>query len=453
MSLHHGTKIVTSGLVLMLDASNIKSFPGEPTTNYAYLQNPRIDSSYSAVDLSSYGGTMVANHPGVIQAYDVTGSAFNAVYYNGGVGDPTNSQHAYWIYDSDIKKPVVQMIDKVGGWQAKSYGLSMNAWSTYGYGVGTQYTISWMQWTTHLSKRADVGLYTSNSLNSYNFWDGRSDGSVSSTNTKTYTWEKVYHTFTVTSNWDQTKVISGVYMYGMSYINGQTVRITDVQFEIKGYPTQFLNGLTRGITVATGGGLKDISGNNNHAELTTGITFNSKNAGVITTDTTNGYMIVQDNASLRFTDSFTQMMWVQFNNTVTVSYKTLFGKPSYINYGMIVEWGGNNLINFDFTDTNSARNIIGIVPPPQANLTWNLIGHTYDKNAGANNHVAFIINSGSSTFSTGTSTLSVKTDTSNLYIGNAGLGVNIGPIYLYNKALSTTEILQNYNTTKGRYGL
>ena len=40
-----GPNIVRDGLVFHYDLSDGKSFAGEPTTNYIYHQNPRIDGN------------------------------------------------------------------------------------------------------------------------------------------------------------------------------------------------------------------------------------------------------------------------------------------------------------------------------------------------------------------------------------------------------------------------
>ena len=232
----------------------------EPTTNYLYHQEPRIDELYTPVDLSGYGGSMVANHPNIIQVYSKnSGSNLGSVYYNGGVGNPTNSQHAYWVYDGDLKKPVVQMIDKNGSWQAKSYDCGMNAWSTYGFGVGTKYTISWMQWVSNISKAANVGMYTSNGTTT-NFFDGLSSFTSTSLNTRPFLWERVYCTFTVSSNWNQTIGYNNIYMYGMDG-GYHTIRIADVQLEIKDHPTPFTFNMRTGV-------IKDTSGYGNNAILT-----------------------------------------------------------------------------------------------------------------------------------------------------------------------------------------
>lgn len=248
MAINQGPKIASSNIVLSYDFGDIKnSYLGEPTTNYIYNQNPRLDSSYSTYNVGSHTNWL-GMHPGAITVYSTTGVDISS-YVNTGVTSGaltwTSLRHAYWVYDEELKKPVVQMYNEIGTWQAKSFGTGMNAWSTYGFGVGTQYTISWNQWVTNTSMRANVGMYTRNSGGSFNFWDSLSYASATSTNTKSHTWERVYHTFTVTSNWDQTNSYGAIYMYGMDYGVGHTLRIADVQLDIKNHPTQFCNKLTR----------------------------------------------------------------------------------------------------------------------------------------------------------------------------------------------------------------
>lgn len=56
----------------------------------------------------------------------------------------------------------------------------------------------------------------------------------------------------------------------------------------------------------------------------------------------------------------------------------------------------------------------------------------------------------------GSGTVALRDAADRLYIGKAGStygNFNIGSIKIYNKALSATEALQNYNATKSRFGL
>ncbi len=57
---------------------------------------------------------------------------------------------------------------------------------------------------------------------------------------------------------------------------------------------------------------------------------------------------------------------------------------------------------------------------------------------------------------TGSGTVALRNAADRLYIGKAGStygNFSIGSIKIYNKALSATEALQNYNVTKSRFGL
>jgi len=242
-----------SGLVFYFDTKEPKSYVGEPTVNYSYDHNPRIDSSYSLWS-PGYGGTFAAKHPDAIRVYNDAGSEITS-YVNNGVTDWTNTYHAIWTYDYVLQRPVVTMRDVDGQWKAKYIYTGIN-FNSLGMTVGSKYTISWLQWTDNLSKRANVGLYTRNSSVNYNFWDGLSSGSSTSTNTLTNTWQRVYHTFTVTSNWNLSDSWNQIYMYGMDFTRA-TLKIADVQFELKDHPTNFNKAQTRSNTQ----GLLDLTGN------------------------------------------------------------------------------------------------------------------------------------------------------------------------------------------------
>ena len=434
--------IVTDGLILNLDAGNSDSFKGEPTTNYIYNENPKNNAPYQVYVIGGGLGTMIENHPNAIQTYNVDDTLLTDYinYYP----NWENNQHAYWIYDNELKKPVVTMIDKDGDWIAKYMGLNMNAWSTYGYGVGTQYTISWMQWTTHLDKRINVGMYTKNASDSYNFWDGLSNGSSTSTNTKINTWERVYHTFTVSSDWDQTKLVHGIYFYGHYFINGQTVKVSDVQLEIKSHPTPFVNG-TRGTTYATGGGWCDLSGNGNHGELVNGPTYNSDNLGSVSFDGTN--KIITPISS--FGNNMTWCAWIKCHSDSS-GFNMFMG--SFLPYFSF--YHGSRLFFSIYIDGVQST----IQTSSNLNLnTWYYATFTTEV-LGANTEMCIYTNgqySTSNLFSGYPSdpgyafTIGDGMDESNWYPFDG----NVSIVQIYNRRLSEAEILQNFNAYKDRFGL
>jgi len=202
----------------------------------------------------------------------------------------------------------------------------------------------------------------------------------------------------------------------------------------------------------SGSTLTDASGNGYTQSLVNGPTYSSANGGSIVMDGTDDYATVADNAALRLSTAFTQVICVRFNAVVTVSYKTLFGKPNYTQYGLIVEWYGNNLILADFIDTNGARNALSLAPNQTLN-TWNIVIHSYDRNAGSNNHRLRLLQSGSDATTTGTSTLAVQTSTDAMYIGGGGLSMQVGPTLLYNRQLTSTEEVNVLAAYRGRYGI
>ena len=192
----------------------------------------------------------------------------------------------------------------------------------------------------------------------------------------------------------------------------------------------------------------DLSGNGNNATLYNGTNWNS--TGYMSTDAVDDYIQIPNAASLQLTTGFTQVIWVKLNNIVTVSYKTLFGKPNYTKYGIIVEWYGGNPILFDFSVSGN-RNIIGTLSPGSLG-TWIMVAQSYNASGGSNNQIANI-RGGTTATSTATRTDNVDTDTSPMNIGQAGLSMDVGMALLYNRGLTQTELDQIYNATKGRFGL
>ena len=119
MALGNSPSIITNGLVFHYDMNNIKSFKGAPITNYAYDQNPRIDSSYAQYSATT-SGTWAAKHSDAIRVYNDAGSDITG-YVNTGVGDWTNTYHAIWSYDDDLARPVVVLRDYDGNWRSEEH--------------------------------------------------------------------------------------------------------------------------------------------------------------------------------------------------------------------------------------------------------------------------------------------------------------------------------------------
>ena len=209
----------------------------------------------------------------------------------------------------------------------------------------------------------------------------------------------------------------------------------------------------------TGTTWTDLSGNNNNGTLVNGVAFNSANGGSIVFDGVNDYVNCGNASSLNFerTNSFSFCFWIYPISFVTTS--ALLSKYDSTDKGLTVSTGvgsiifvlRNTLTTNDFF-IQTANNSILI-------NNWYFITVTYDGSSNATG-VSFYIN--------GVKTLNdiiVRnaltaniSNTANFLVG----GRITSPIYYtgrmstsltYNKVLSATEILQNYNATKSRYGL
>ena len=435
-----GPNIVRDGLVFHYDLSDGKSFAGEPTTNYIYHQNPRIDGAYTSYMPESAQGTIAVNHPQAIRVYNIDNNDISN-YINSGVGDWTNARHAYWIYDNDLKKPVVQSYDVINTWQAKSFGTGMNAWSTYGMTVGSQYTISWSQWTNNLTKRAHVGVYSRNSSGNFDFWDGLSTVPV---NTKTHTWERLSQTFTVSSNRNLNDSYSAVYMYTYVFDIG-LIRIADVQLELKDHPTKFSPTLTRSATNSLIDRTRTITSID-----VVNMSFNSN--GKMIFDGSNDYTLMNPvlstgqqqytmEAVFKTNSIATQVIWEQ--NSVGVN--------THQRACMILLSSGYGGFNGQSNDLHSSV--------PYTTGVWNHWIITVDKND-TTNPIKIYVNgtlytqgnssAGASNLSVGAykSAIGYKVSAPSEYFNG-----EIDIVRIYNKVLTAEEVKKNFHGIKGKYNL
>jgi hypothetical protein len=435
-----GPNIVRDGLVFHYDLSDGKSFAGEPTTNYIYHQNPRIDGAYTSYVPESAQGTIAVNHPQAIRVYNIDNNDISN-YINSGVGDWTNARHAYWIYDNDLKKPVVQSYDVINTWQAKSFGTGMNAWSTYGMTVGSQYTISWSQWTNNLTKRAHVGVYSRNSSGNFDFWDGLSTVPV---NTKTHTWERLSQTFTVSSNRNLNDSYSAVYMYTYVFDIG-LIRIADVQLELKDHPTKFSPTLTRSATNSLIDRTRTITSID-----VVNMSFNSN--GKMIFDGSNDYTLMNPvlstgqqqytmEAVFKTNSIATQVIWEQ--NSVGVN--------THQRACMILLSSGYGGFNGQSNDLHSSV--------PYTTGVWNHWIITVDKND-TTNPIKIYVNgtlytqgnssAGASNLSVGAykSAIGYKVSAPSEYFNG-----EIDIVRIYNKVLTAEEVKKNFHGIKGKYNL
>jgi len=192
----------------------------------------------------------------------------------------------------------------------------------------------------------------------------------------------------------------------------------------------------------------DLTSNQNIGVLTNGPTFNSSNGGSIVFDGSNDYVKLP-NSSIFQLSNFTFNAWVKTSLTNTNQFIIDCSSNFSAGYGYSLRITSGNKIRFWSYDATYYLDSITTV----STNTWYNITSTYDNTSGVQKiYINGILDLSNTAAGFAISTISY------LQIGSAQifgmyLGGNISYIQFYNRALSSTEILQNYNATKTRFGL
>jgi len=204
----------------------------------------------------------------------------------------------------------------------------------------------------------------------------------------------------------------------------------------------------------------DMSGNNYTGTLTNGPTFNNANAGIIAFDGTNDYITTTLDLSWNNTNSISISMWIKTANLSqsrgflgTGNYEWQFRQGQY--------GGPNSDLVFVYWD-NSGGHTNGSIPSMSGffnDTNWKHLVMTWNN---SNSTILFYKN-GTQIFSQVYGNPSANRVSSELMQigGNVyswdGAGAywngSFSNIQTYSRTLSATEVLQNYNATKTRFGL
>ena len=382
MSIKGGPHIETDGLVLYYDVDNVDSYPGEPTTNIA-------------TDSLTQGG------------------------WSG----------AWSLVDSDTKTFLTDV----------RYTSVHNPWRSYYYSIAGQAGN-----TVTITCDYEVISEVSGSLNAFYLGQG---------NTGTYPnyipGSGASNYSSTTSNGPQRLTWTGVInaaeyigwtMTGTGLTSGGivTIQISNLQVEVKSHATPFVNG-----TRSTTDGLKDLSGNANHADLSNASYDSSA-------------LIDYDGAS--YTD---------LGASSNIGTFTTISVSAWINPDNITGWNGvmgaltgGEFIHFQIY--NQSPNIY--VYGPNAGKTaaaqdinigeWSQVGFTFD-----GSYIRYFFNGEL----VDTSAIALNPDVAldatsivsigRVYSADRYFGGKVDIVKIYNRELSSKEFLTNYNAQKSRFGL
>jgi len=194
----------------------------------------------------------------------------------------------------------------------------------------------------------------------------------------------------------------------------------------------------------------DASGTGNNGTLTNGPTYNSTNGGVVVLDGVDDYVTCANSTSLQITSALTLEIW--FYNTAFVDGLGMIVKgPLSSDYDYMLYLSGNSsTVYFYKKDSLGSPHYGGVALSLLNRWLHIVVTHT---SGGLYTMYVNGLAVDSATFTNS----SIRSSSNPLYIG-AGWNPdyfygNIGETRIYNVALSATQVLQNYNATKGRYGL
>jgi len=187
----------------------------------------------------------------------------------------------------------------------------------------------------------------------------------------------------------------------------------------------------------------DTSGNSYNSTLTNGPTYSTTNSGIINFDGVDDYSVA---TVASITNSSTIGIWIKsssYNNKIPVSIaSTNYGSgPNIFFYNNYINWNTGDGAGNPFSNSS------------YPNSSWHYIVVTNDSTSNAKLYIDGVLIGTAGYRSTLSST------SNNFWLGrfsgdnNYTINASIGASHLYNRILSAAEVLQNYNATKGRFGL
>jgi len=205
----------------------------------------------------------------------------------------------------------------------------------------------------------------------------------------------------------------------------------------------------------------DLTGNGNDGTIN-GATWSSTDSGIFDFDGTNDTVQIAHNSSLSLSTSAqrTMQIWVKFDalGSTSTSQVPVFGKLSS-SYSFDGYWGGlyGNTGTIRVVTNGASVQKISTSTSTVSVDTWYLFTFISQITNTSNTTKAYINTTEYITNAHGTDTI---TESNPLYLGYIGAGVSslylngkIGACYFYTDGLTVSEITQNYDATKSRYGL
>ena len=265
--------------------------------------------------------------------------------------------------------------------------------------------------------------------------------------------------FTVTTSWQRFTFTTTLGNASTAFIQmrfggssgqvGKTIWWDGVQLERASSATAF-NPYYFGNTL-----WKDVSGNNNNGTFgasTAEPTYSNQNGGVIVFDGTNDFVSISSLASFNFGSAMSVFVW---HKNIGGDYRgvianTYGGGGFDLRYGREDFFGGGNNGTILNVYINTSSGTFSRSINAELNV-WGNYGFTYTGSSliAYKNGVSFSTISASGNVSVTSNSVIIGKN----LVGSEFLSGNVAIVFIYNRALSASEIMQNFQATKTRFGL
>jgi prepilin-type N-terminal cleavage/methylation domain-containing protein len=239
-------------------------------------------------------------------------------------------------------------------------------------------------------------------------------------------------------------------------MSGQSYRVTTGNSPIVGDCNDFglvmhLDAGNSASYPGAGTSWNDLSGNNSNGTLVGGVTFSASNGGVMSFSGTNDYVSMPYAAQFNIRNAITLSAWVKRTSGFTqlVDVMVLARPPAWYFYDA---YNSGNFRGEVFID-GVRRAAIGTAWPFDG--SWYQIVYTYDSYTKTSKLYKNGVPDSTVTLS-GLSNYLIDSSAANFsLIGHnaSNRTAQINDMKVFNRALPAAEILQNFNSTKTRYGL
>lgn len=202
----------------------------------------------------------------------------------------------------------------------------------------------------------------------------------------------------------------------------------------------------------------DVSGYNNNGTLTNGPTYTSSNGGGIVFDGVDDYAIVSNTSELiNTTTSGTVDFFYKLNSVPDSNYEDVWSIRNS-SFGRIFWYENSEITNpspimrLVWKNSDDSLNSVSLQIPYDSLLVYNIT-------------FTYVVSGGSTTISIYKNGSLIESSSVNKVLANPANQIRLGTDFaqysnctiftyrVYNRVLTDTEITQNYNAQKGRFGL